>query len=441
MADTKISAATTTTPQVGDLIPIARPGSPIPLNITWQAYSNTYTAGTGLTLTGGTQFNIASTGVTPGTYTLASLTVNQYGQLTGVSAAATTGTGEVVLQTAPTLNSPTLVTPALGAATAIDLYIGYSGDQGGGQPLQVNGGALFNGPIVFPAVYGADIPAISFNSTITSATIGNPGSDVGYLFIEPVLNGTGSGTDYANIVGAHLGLALGANNTQPWNNVGASYTTFYTVVGATGAIGTAGAGANRIIHVSGQQITTAVVLSADFSGTSGNITNAFAMYAANAFGNCGPVTNAVAGAFYANNPYATNLCDLLLGTGTPPSGKYAMYGANTAPSVLAGPFAAATLGTSVPITVTTATYTMGALDSDLIIAGQNCVVTLLSAAANPGRELNVKNLASGYSLTSASSNVVPQTSQTPGTAILAAAAGKWSKLKSDGANWVVMQSN
>ena len=42
---------------------------------------------------------------------------------------------------------------------------------------------------------------------------------------------------------------------------------------------------------------------------------------------------------------------------------------------------------------------------------------------------------------SASSNVVPLVGGAAGTAILAATAGKWATLVSDGTNWVIMQGN
>ena len=100
---------------------------------------------------------------------------------------------------------------------------------------------------------------------------------------------------------------------------------------------------------------------------------------------------------------------------------------------------------NVPTVIATATYTMLATDTDLIVSGSNCTVTLLNPALYPGMELNVKNLSSAFSLGSASSNVIPQGSLSgpgaTGTAILAATANKWAVLKSDGTYWVVMRSN
>jgi hypothetical protein len=105
-----------------------------------------YSAGTGLTL-GGTVFSITNTGVTASTYGSASsvpvIAVNAQGQITsassssiaiaasqitsgvlavangGTGVATSTGTGSVVLS-----NSPTLVTPTLGAASATSITNG-----------------------------------------------------------------------------------------------------------------------------------------------------------------------------------------------------------------------------------------------------------------------------------------------------------------------------
>ena len=75
----------------------------------------TYTAGTGLTLSGN-QFSITATGAAAGTYTVPSFSVNAQGQITSITSGAATGTGAVVLA-----NSPTLVAPALGTPTSVTL--------------------------------------------------------------------------------------------------------------------------------------------------------------------------------------------------------------------------------------------------------------------------------------------------------------------------------
>jgi hypothetical protein len=72
-------------------------------------------------------------------------------------------------------------------------------------------------------------------------------------------------------------------------------------------------------------------------------------------------------------------------------------------------------------------------------SGSTCTVTLPSASSWAGRSVVFKNL-QAQTLVSASSNVAPIGSATPGTAILPASVGAWATLVSDGTNWVVMQS-
>ncbi len=71
--------------------------------------------------------------------------------------------------------------------------------------------------------------------------------------------------------------------------------------------------------------------------------------------------------------------------------------------------------------------------------GSGCVVTLPPAANYPGRPITIMNW-QAQTVTSASANVLPPTGGV-GTAILAATAGKWATLVSDGAYWLVMGYN
>jgi hypothetical protein len=95
-----------------------------------------------------------------------------------------------------------------------------------------------------------------------------------------------------------------------------------------------------------------------------------------------------------------------------------------------------------PVTanITTATYTVLDTDRYLIFNGAaTCTVTLPAAASWAGREIYVKTIAA-FTVVSAASNVIPISTNTAGTAILAASAGAWAQLVSNGTNWVVIAS-
>ena len=68
--------------------------------------------------TGNPAISLITTAVTPGTYTLATVTVDAYGRTTAASSASTTGSGAVVLQTTPTFfGAPAAPTAAAGTST------------------------------------------------------------------------------------------------------------------------------------------------------------------------------------------------------------------------------------------------------------------------------------------------------------------------------------
>jgi hypothetical protein len=97
--------------------------------------------------------------------------------------------------------------------------------------------------------------------------------------------------------------------------------------------------------------------------------------------------------------------------------------------------------TNQPPVTKTANYSQVVGDQFLIFNGAASItLTLLSPAAHPGMKLNVKTIAA-QTLVSASSNVVPLIGGAASTAILAATAGKWAELVSDGTNWNIMAAN
>lgn len=92
-----------------------------------------------------------------------------------------------------------------------------------------------------------------------------------------------------------------------------------------------------------------------------------------------------------------------------------------------------------PVTKT-ASFTVGVAENEIVCNGAASItVTLPAAASWPGRVIHIKTIAA-QTVVSASSNVLPINSATAGTAILAATAGSWARLVSNGTNWVVMAS-
>ena len=91
-----------------------------------------------------------------------------------------------------------------------------------------------------------------------------------------------------------------------------------------------------------------------------------------------------------------------------------------------------------PAIVTATTYTVAATDTSLIFnSTASCTVTLPSASTFSGRIIYMKTIAA-FTVISASSNVLPLTTNTAGTAILAGTAGQWAMLHSNGTSWVKM---
>jgi len=93
-----------------------------------------------------------------------------------------------------------------------------------------------------------------------------------------------------------------------------------------------------------------------------------------------------------------------------------------------------------PVTVNAATYQHLITDYSLIVTTTAPTITLLAAASYTGKVLFIKNI-TATAVISATANVVPLGSATAGTAILAATAGKFAMLQSDGTNWVTMMAN
>lgn len=105
---------------------------------------------------------------------------------------------------------------------------------------------------------------------------------------------------------------------------------------------------------------------------------------------------------------------------------------------ITGGIASVQLRRRAPVTKTTA-FTVGQDENWVICNGTASITaTLPDPAVNVGRELMLKTIAA-FTVISASSNVVPLLGGAASTAILAATAGKWVTLVSDGTSWIIMQ--
>ncbi len=92
-------------------------------------------------------------------------------------------------------------------------------------------------------------------------------------------------------------------------------------------------------------------------------------------------------------------------------------------------------------TVTGATSTIASAPFTQIFNGTAThTVTLPNPTNYVGKNISVKTIGA-YAVNSSGSNVSPIDSVTPGTAILAATAGTWATLQSDGNSWVIIASN
>jgi hypothetical protein len=92
------------------------------------------------------------------------------------------------------------------------------------------------------------------------------------------------------------------------------------------------------------------------------------------------------------------------------------------------------------LTVTASTQTITSQITIIVNFAGTCTLTLPAASSYTGRTLTIKTITAN-TVVSASSNVVPLAGGSAGTAIVAATAGKWATLTSDGTSWVIMAAN
>lgn len=213
--------------------------------------AGSYTAGTGLSLSGSV-FSIADTTVTAGSYTLANFTVNAQGQLTAASSTATTGTGNVVLSTSPTLTTPNLGTPSaitLTNGTGLPLGTGTTGTlattRGGtGLTSFTSGGAVY--ATSTSALTTGTLPVASGGTgTTTSTGTGDVVLSTSPVLVTPTL-GAASATSLSlstalTVPNGGTGLTSLTVNRVPYGNGSSAYqsSAYFTFDGTVMRVGVA----------------------------------------------------------------------------------------------------------------------------------------------------------------------------------------------------------
>jgi len=289
-----------------------------------------------------------------------------------------------------------------------------------------------------------------------------------YGFYSGVNTASGGGTAYAFYAqGTAPNVFNGSINMGSTGTAGVNFNNAKAITGATTAyanntgvivqsdVTTAGRGYTSTIGTAAAPFSTAIQHFLAGQGTIGagsTVTTQTGFYGASSL--IGATTNY---AFLADNTAAVTAGKTAYGfysgvnTASGGGTAFGVYAAGTANNYFGGNVGISRTPTTnldvngsiafrAPSLTNAATYTVATTDVSLRFTTTACTVTLPAAASFTGRVLYLNNV-TAIAVTSASSNVIPLGSNTAGTAILAATAGKFAMIQSDGTNWITMMAN
>lgn len=403
----------------------------------------------------------------------------------GLAAAITdeTGTGSLVFGTSPTFTTG-LTVPLIKGGTAAGSSLTLESTSGTGTTDSIifktgsqstrwtmdTTGLLTGGTGTYSAAGSYTGGIASSNLSITRGTSASPVTDsfANAVFQSWGNQSTGSGTTlYSSWVkkstAATGGRAVWAEAIDTVGGTGSYVEGLRSSATMNG--GTLGNGLG-IVGIGIASVAYSYVGGAEFqvynlSGTAATTTFSSSKFSFGVLASCGQAAGAAADAGFMTNPLSNapfisgflvpalsvsdtafrcdastvNGIDLSRGTYSGNAFKGTGFTVDNAGNTTVN-----TLLRGAPVTKTN-DFTVGTAENWLIInkAGST-TVTLPAAASFTGREIHFKTIQTQTAV-SATSNVVPNTTASAGTALLPATDGAWCTIVSDGTNWIIMASS